>query len=299
MAVATHTFAAPSPGRLAWRRFANIPTPRSEVAAAVAGGKIYVFGGFGGRTVVERYDPQTDRWERLADLTVGLDHPMAATIGDFVLAIGGNDGSGPSARVFALQVSPETGRRWQERAPMPEPRAAAGAAVGPNGHVYVVGGAGRGGLLATSYGYDPKQDRWRRVADIPTPRDHLAVAALGDKVCAVGGRRLSMSANLGAFECYDPATDRWEKRPDLPTPRGGLGAAVLDGKLYVVGGEEPRGTFKEVEVFDGSSWSRAPDLATPRHGLAVAALGKTLFALTGGPTPGGSQSPVVEGLALP
>lgn len=297
--MATQTFPAPSPPRSAWRRFGDIPTPRSEVAATVHDGRIYVFGGFGGRNVAERYEARTDRWERLADMPVGVDHPMAATSGDFVLVIGGNDGSGPSARVLALQVGPETARRWQDRAPLPEPRAAGGAAVAADGTVYVVGGAGRGGLLPSVYAYDPRRDAWRRVADLPTPRDHLAVIAFQGKICAVGGRRLSMSANLGAFECLDPGSGQWAKLPDLPTPRGGLGAAVVGEAVYVVGGEEPRGTFREVEVWDGTRWSRAPDLPTPRHGLAVAAVGRTLYVLSGGPTPGGSQSPVVEGLVIP
>ncbi|HEX9899108.1 MAG TPA: kelch repeat-containing protein, partial [Candidatus Methylomirabilis sp.] len=47
-----------------WRRGGDAPTPRSEVAAAVLGGKIYIVGGFGGGTggLVEVYDPATDRW---------------------------------------------------------------------------------------------------------------------------------------------------------------------------------------------------------------------------------------------
>ncbi|HKW78722.1 MAG TPA: galactose oxidase, partial [Candidatus Limnocylindria bacterium] len=131
-----------------------------------------------------------------------------------------------------------------------------------------------------------------------TPRDHLAVVTFGGRVCAVGGRRLSLAQNLGAFDCYDPGTDRWEAHPDLPTPRGGLGAAVLDGALYVAGGEQPFGTFREVEAFDGARWSRAPDLRTPRHGLSVASARGVLFVIAGGPTPGGSQTSVNEGLVV-
>lgn len=180
---------------------------------------------------------------------------------------------------------------------MPGPRGAGGAAA-VGGIAYVVGGASEGRLFPSAYAYEAASRTWRQIADLPTPRDHLAVAAFQGRICAVGGRRLSMSANLGAFECYDPATDRWEKRPDLPTPRGGLGAAVLGDTLYVVGGEEPRGTFEEVEAFDGNRWTRATDLPTPRHGVAVASAADTLYVITGGPTPGGSQTGVNEGLRL-
>jgi non-specific serine/threonine protein kinase len=116
-----------------------------------------------------------------------------------------------------------------------------------------------------------------------------------------------MTANLGTLECYLPQTDRWEKLADAPTPRGGVGAAAWDGRIYLVGGEQPLGTFKEVEIYDErtGAWSRGPDLPTPRHGIAVAAVGGTsgvprgvILVLSGGPTPGGSQTAVCEALDL-
>lgn len=294
---ATEAPPAEAPGPLTWRTYAPIPTPRSEVAAAVAGGRIYVIAGFGGGNVVERYDPEADSWERVASLPeVMLDHPMAATVRDQVYLLGGYFGlQGGSPRVFRYDAAADV---WQEVAPMPEGRGAGGAAaVGDT--IYVVGGARDGRLLASVYAYDTRADTWRRVADLPTPRDHLAVAEFRGRVCAVGGRELSMARNLGALECYDPATDTWERLPVMPTPRGGIGAAVVGDALYVVGGEDPGRTFGEVEYFDGTSWHRAPDLPTPRHGLGVAAVDRTLLVLTGGPTPGGSQIDVVEGLTIP
>src|SRR2546427_3486536 len=74
-AVGAATATAPS----AWRRLADIPTPRSEVAAAVyQQEKVYVIGGFGGPDRVERYDAVTRRWDRIADLPPRVDHAMSA-----------------------------------------------------------------------------------------------------------------------------------------------------------------------------------------------------------------------------
>src|SRR5258705_10208173 len=77
---ATTTPPASGSGSASWRRIADIPTGRSEVAAAVSQqlGKVFVIGGFGGPERVELYDPATDRWERAADLPIGVDHAMAA-----------------------------------------------------------------------------------------------------------------------------------------------------------------------------------------------------------------------------
>lgn len=307
---------SPAPG---WRRIADIPTPRSEVAATTGlqDSTFLVIGGFGGPDRVESYDDATGRWERLPDLPVRVDHPMAATVKGLqsnapqgVFVFGGSSG-GPIARSFRFDLG---AGRWHEIDPMPGPRSAA-AAVAVGDRIFIVGGADGTRLVAPTYEYNVSTQKWRTVAAIPTPRDHLAAVALDGGVCAVGGRRLSMSLNLAAFECYDPQSDTWARLPDAPTARGGVGAAVHDRRVYFVGGEQPRGTFREVEIFDArtGSWSRGPDLPTARHGLAVVASPGTktidasrnlvttpprLLVLTGGPTPGGSQTAVCEALDL-
>jgi N-acetylneuraminic acid mutarotase len=283
----------------AWRRLADIPTPRSEVAATVFRGGIYVIGGFGGGRVVERYDPSVDRWSRAPDLPIEVDHAMAAAIDDGagagIYAIGGNAGA-PTARAFVLVPGATA---WRDVARMPGPRSQA-AAVPLAGHIYVFGGFDGARLVAPTYDYDVARDAWREVAAIPTPRDHLAGAALLGRACAVGGRQLSLTTNLGALECYDPSRGTWEKLPNAPTPRGGVGAANVGYRLVFVGGEQPSGTYREVEVYDAlfHQWSSLPDLPTPRHGIGVVAIDSTVYVMSGGPTPGGSQTPVCEALAF-
>ncbi len=298
---------------MSWSRIADIPTPRSEVAATLFNGRIYVIGGFGGPRVVERYDPSTDRWERQPDLPIGVDHPMAAALNGpnaGVFVMGGTSGGAATARAFRLAPDASS---WEEIAPMPSARAA-GAAVARAGggptdllspQIYVVGGASSAGLQASTFMYDSLLKRWETFADIPTPRDHLAAAWLGDRLCAVGGRTLSMSRNLPALECFLPpslsaTSGTWERLTAAPTARGGVGAAVVGDRLFFIGGEAPQGTFKEVDIYDSvaKSWSRGPDLPTARHGIGVVAFGTMIFVLTGGPTPGGSQTAVCEVLSL-
>jgi N-acetylneuraminic acid mutarotase len=282
---------------LAWRRIADIPTPRSEVAATVFRNEVYVIGGFGGGRVVEIFDGQ--RWRHGPDLPLGVDHAMAAAVDDTadagVYVLGGNAGS-PTARSFRLTPGATA---WREIAAMPGPRSQ-GAAVARGTTVYVVGGYDGQRLVAPTYAYDASADRWRQVAPIPTARDHLAAALLDGRVCAVGGRRLSLTTNLATLECYDVGADRWESLPSAPTARGGVGAAAIGDRLVFVGGEQPAATYKEVELFDLATraWSRLPDLPTPRHGIGVVAVENTVYVMTGGPTPGGSQTPVSEALDL-
>jgi N-acetylneuraminic acid mutarotase len=296
---AVPTTAASSSAPNVWRRIADIPTPRSEVAATVFRGGIFIIGGFGGGRVVERYDASLDRWSRLVDLPIDVDHAMAASIdegqGSGVYVFGGNAPS-PTARAFRLGPGDDS---WREIARMPGPRSQA-AAVALAGSIYVFGGYDGQRLVAPTYAYDIARDAWREVAVIPTPRDHLAGAALLARACAVGGRRLSLTTNLPSLECYDPARDVWEKLPDAPTPRGGVGAAAVGDRLVFVGGEQTSGTYREVEIYDARTqrWSRVTDLPTPRHGTGVVAIASTVYVMSGGPTPGGSQTPVCEALTL-
>jgi galactose oxidase-like protein/Kelch motif protein len=297
---ATNASSLPSgSSALAWRRIPDIPTGRSEVAATVFRDEVYVIGGFGGPRVVEIFDGQ--RWRRGPDLPLGVDHPMAAAVteaagtGAGVYVLGGNAGA-PTARSFRLAPGATA---WTEIAAMPGPRSQA-AAVAQGRFIYVVGGYDGQRLVGPTYAYESNADRWRQVAPIPTTRDHLAATMVAGRICAIGGRKLSLTTNLATLECYDPGADRWENAPAAPTARGGVGAAAVGNRMVFVGGEQPSGTYKEVEIFDADSgrWTRGPDLPNPRHGIGVVAVGRTVYVMTGGPTPGGSQTPVSEAIDL-
>jgi N-acetylneuraminic acid mutarotase len=53
---------------------------------------------------------------------------------------------------------------------------------------------------------------------VPTPRDHLAAAVVGNRIYVIGGRvDGSYAHNLDVNEAYDPATNRWQARAPMPT----------------------------------------------------------------------------------
>jgi Kelch motif len=292
---------APGPtagGDLAWRRLAPAPSERTEVAAAAAGGRIYVAGGYApnGDTVatVEVYDTAADAWAAAPDLPVAVNHAMAATLGGAVYVAGGYGGDGPSRQVVRLD-----GDRWRQLAPLPEGRAAGGL-VALDGSLYLVGGVAPGGLAADTLVYDPAADRWTAAPGLPTRREHLGAAAAGGRVVVVGGRVGGLAGNLDAAEAYDPAARRWAALPPMPTPRGGLAAtATAEGLVVAVGGEAAA-TFPEVEALDPRTgrWRSLPPLPTPRHGLGVVAVGRVVYVLAGGPRPGLHASAANEAIDL-
>ncbi len=284
LASALATLLLAGPGE--WKSAAPLPLPRTEVAAALLGGKeIVVVGGFvaSGENVqrADAYSPARNRWRRIPNLPASVDHAMAASYKGRVYVLGGyGSDRRPLKRAFVFR-----GGAWRELRAMPEPRAAAGAAVAGK-YLYVVGGIGPRGVATTALRFDLRKQRWSFIPG-PSPREHLAATALRGKVYALAGRTAT-AGNFDTFEMYVPSRKRWERLPRVPDTRGGTGAAAVGGMIVSVGGEEPGGTIESVYRYDVKArrWARLPDLPTPRHGLGVVAYRGRVYAIAGGPQPG-------------
>jgi hypothetical protein len=50
-----------------------------------------------------------------------------------------------------------------------------------------IGGEAPSGTIRSVYAFDVASRRWRRLADLPTPRHGLGVVALGGRVYAIAG----------------------------------------------------------------------------------------------------------------
>jgi N-acetylneuraminic acid mutarotase len=284
-----------------WKRGAGLPLARGEVAAAVDQGRIFIVGGFTangqGSTRVEAYLPTMNTWSMEADLPVAVHHPMAAGYRGRVYVAGGyGPDHGQLTTLFAF-----TGDGWTRLAPMPEDRAAGGAAI-VNGKLYVVGGttsspAGR--LARRMLVYDIAANRWTTRRG-PTPREHLGATALGGKIYVIGGRTFGFDTNMALVEVFNPRTGKWKRLRPVPGRRGGTGAAATGRSIVSVGGEAPQGTIKTVYRYDvrRNRWFRLPNLPTPRHGLGVAAVRGKVYVIGGGTVPGLSVSQANESLVV-
>lgn len=292
-----------------WRTATPMPTKRTEVAAAVLDGKIYVVGGFEKPSLgnmmnfaitpsVEAYDPVTDQWASQAPMPVGLHHVGIGVVGGRLYVIGGYTKSAfsvwnPVATVYTYDPATDS---WTERAPMPTARGAL-SVIEHEGKLYAIGGYDRKANNAQVEVYDPVRNTWTTAAPLPTPRDHLATAAVAGKIYAIGGRvNGDYSQNLAVTERYDPSTDRWARVSDLPTARSGITAAVVDGRIYVLGGEGSAGTFNQNEAYhpERDTWRVMMPMPTARHGLGSAVVQGRIYVIGGGPTPGGSFSDLNE-----
>jgi N-acetylneuraminic acid mutarotase len=159
-----------------------------------------------------------------------------------------------------------------------------------DGKIVVTGGQADQKLVRQTEVFDGK--RWTDVADIPTPREHLAAASDGRYLYAVGGRDLTAAKNLPTFQRYDPESDSWTELDDMPDNAGSVAAAYVDGLVVVVGGEGVTEPSDVVQAFDVESeeWSELPALPSPRHGVAVATLGESVYAIGGAAAAGHVQA---------
>ena len=66
-----------------WTQLASMSNARRAHASAVVGGKLYVFGGFGGKGKVgtaEVYDPASDSWAQVPNLNTARSNMVAAAL---------------------------------------------------------------------------------------------------------------------------------------------------------------------------------------------------------------------------
>jgi N-acetylneuraminic acid mutarotase len=310
------TGATPGPsvqGGYVWQRGSGLPTPRTEVAVATIETQVFVAGGFGGdgkaSDALEMYESAEGEWSRGAfpPLPEPLHHAAMVGFRAQLFVIGGYraDGTASSA-VWSLgpQGAPPGGTpgpgTWQRRADMPTARGAhAVAVVGDSFHA--IGGASRFGggrpeLVDAHEVFDPKRDTWETRPPFPDPRDHLAAAAIGDRLFVVGGRKLSLATNSARLDIFDERAGAWSRGPDMPTARGGIAAASTDGLVFVFGGEQTSGTFDDNESYDPEQrvWRAGPAMPTARHGVGAGVIHGGVAVVGGGPEPGLSVSDAIE-----
>jgi hypothetical protein len=222
----------------AWLPASDKPVPVANASAAFLAGALYVPGGTtatGEVTgVLEVYDPVAAEWREASPLPAPrAGYALAVQDGTMYL-FGGWDGVGARGEVYAYDPGVD---RWTEMTPMPQ--AAMFLAAAPmGGLIYVAGGFDGSDESADVYAYDPKAEGagspWSARADLEQGRGGLAMAAIGQRLYAIGG---GWDQGLAYNEQYDARTGAWSR---IETPVSGewrnLGLATLGDRLYALGG---------------------------------------------------------------
>jgi outer membrane protein assembly factor BamB len=208
------------------RAAGRLPVATHDAAAALVGDGAYLFGG--GQAVstdaVVRIEPSRGAASRAGNLGEPLSDLGAATIGDRTYIVGGYTGTRFATAVLRFRP----GRSPTVVARLPTGLRYAGvAALG--GKIYVAGGLAVAGVSQAVLAVDPSAGTVTRVATLPTPLAHVALAPLGRRLLLVGGG----SARVLAI---DPRTGTVVTVARLPQPLADPAAVAQAGQVIVLGG---------------------------------------------------------------
>jgi PQQ-like domain len=208
------------------RAVGHLPTPTHDAAAALAGKSAYLFGG--GEAVsspaVVRVDPATGTARPAGNLGEPLSDLGAAELGGSAYLVGGYTGSRFATAVLRFRP----GRPPALVARLPSGlRYAAVAALG--GKIYVAGGLTTAGETTAVLAVDPARRTVKRVATLPRPLAHVALAPLGSRLLLAGGGSSRILA-------IDPWAGAVTTAGRLPAALADPAAVALNGHVYVLGG---------------------------------------------------------------
>jgi len=260
----------------------SLPAAVEETAAASAGGRLYVMGGFNaaGASLSTVYVFDGAQWSAGPRLPLPLDHASAATLDDRVYIAGGHSNGADSARLYRLD-----GDRWTSLASMHFARGGH-ALIAVSGKLYALGGNTSRGDVPAIESYDPAVNRWTIVGSLPQPRNHLMGFPIGSAACVAGGR----TPTSARVDCFDTNQRTLFRLGNLPAATSGGGAVTFpSGEAIVVGGEdaaEGRMIAQFAFYSTGGAWRASQKMLTPRHGFELAMFGDRAWACGGGTAPG-------------
>ena len=291
-----------------WQVVSQLPTQRYDFSTVVVDNKVYLIGGnlfenqngpFGLSTV-EVYDPQTNTWERLAEMSTHRASPGTAVVDGKIYVFGGYNGidnRGENFKVLDVveMYDPQTDI-WVRKQDMPIPRYIFGVGVVAD-KIYAIGGTNfldlnnpwRFNLVEV---YDPITDIWAKRANMPTRRDFLSVEVVGEVIYALGGRGWPQVGNQGGpfltnIEEYHPKVNRWKKKADMPNARSSFSTVVVENRIYIIAGinrhvrdVEPLAT---VDIYnpDTEEWSNIPPMSTGKWGFGAAVVSGKIYVFGG------------------
>lgn len=262
----------------AWDSGPALPGPRKDVAVAVDGDRILVFGGrtTGNALLASSHalDSSTDTWATLAAMPEARGNAACVRVGGFAYVFGGFT---PTLTASALRYEIATDT-WSAIAPMP---AANGnmACAAVAGKIYLFGGGHDGAPLDVAWCYEPATDSWSALTPLPHARKSCVAVAIGERIHVIGGHTAHSGVNDATdwVDVYDPATGAWSAAPSLPVPLTCGAAAVRNGRIWLAGGIDGSvayGKFAEV-------WSYAPgELAWSAENPLPDALGGAIAVTT-------------------
>ena len=287
---------------LQWPQKADMPTARSCFSTSVVDAKIFAIGGrvllerdeFGDTelSTVEMYDPETDTWERKANMPTARSGVSVSVVDGKIYAIGGEtikkiayhkSWTNETKELPTVEMYDPVTDTWTQKADMPTPRKTKTCIV--DGKIYAIGGSGfdltsnNHWQLAAVEVYDPTTDAWAKAKSMNHTRYDAALSVVNGEIYAMGGTGWPLiedqsNSYLSSVEVFNPETNRWQERTEMIVPKAGHAASVIDGKIYVTGGylwkDKEFKHLSTIEIYDPTTdrWTQEPDMLMGKSGHA-------------------------------
>ncbi|MFD3163282.1 Kelch repeat-containing protein [Herpetosiphon sp. NSE202] len=311
-----------------WRTAAPMPNARNHLGAATLNGSVYAIGGqylaaesTSSQVEVDRYDPVTDSWTRVADLPKGRGHITSSVfeVDGRIMVVGGSVNGGDyglaSADVMLYDPNDDV---WMKLTSIPGVRKTpVGAAYGNK-------------ILVTTGGYVPNpemwigqlEDHWELARTLPISLGEASGGIIGNKMYLVGesngataafdlganswnaglaqrpykshshsaqvwNQRLYLfggaGTSAGKVQIYQPSSNSWSQGAAMPFATMAASSALIDGKIYVAGGIVSGNTANYHALYDpaANTWTPLPTMPLARNGAAGGTDGR-YFYLFGG-----------------
>ncbi|KAB1258566.1 Kelch-like protein 12 [Camelus dromedarius] len=163
--------------------------------------------------------------------------------------------------------------------------------------IYVSGGFDGSRRHTSMERYDPNIDQWSMLGDMQTAREGAGLVVASGVIYCLGvpsGRRRELDGwrplggydglnILNSVEKYDPHTGHWTNITPMATKRSGAGVALLNDHIYVVGGFDGTAHLSSVEAYNirTDSWTTVTSMTTPRCYVGATVLRGRLYAIAG------------------
>ncbi len=170
---------------------------------------------------------------------------------------------------------------WKKLASLPEGYNG-GEAVTLNNEIYFVAGRTKTSKSTSFFKYNPKDNQWVKLADVPKPATNFALAAVKGKIYAIGGD-VFQDANRE----YDPKTNTWKLLVPMPTARQHINCGIYDDEIYIAGGLTSwKSITTKHEVFNTASntWSEKAAIPYLVQNASVVTIDSLIYVLGGAGT---------------
>ncbi|MGD9611464.1 MAG: redoxin domain-containing protein, partial [Kiritimatiellia bacterium] len=238
--------------------------PRRYHAGAAWNGRIYVVGGVTprpdselgvalmGSGVLEEFDPAAGAVRQLAPLPLPVSRAGAAVVGDRLYVVGGAEAK-TGARSAAVQIYDFGKDAWSRGADLPLARE--GNVFEHDGKIYAPGGFDGAAAMRDFWVYDPAQDEWRELPQLPVKTSAHNGIAMNGKLYLFGDYEV-----LGRSAVYGFAKQKWSLIDVGYRPARHTSVARLGDDVFVIGGnvQPTPPNLARIQRFSAKQLAQAP-----------------------------------------